>query len=60
MSEKNAAATKRAKMVEALRAERVTYATAGMLDRVKQIDASIEALGGKAPADRRAPRRETA
>lgn len=60
MSEQNAAAVKRGNMVEALKVEREGYRRAGNTARVAEVDASIEALGGKAPAERRAPRRQTA
>jgi hypothetical protein len=47
-------------MVEALKIEREGYRRAGRTDRVAEVDASIQALGGKPPAERRAPRRQTA
>lgn len=59
MSDKTAAATKREKMVEALKDERRKLVDAGKPERVKQVDACIETLGGK-PVARRTPRGETA
>jgi hypothetical protein len=59
-AEQSAAAAKRAGMVEALKIEREGYRRAGRTDRVAEVDASIQALGGKPPAERRAPRRQTA
>ena len=59
MSQQNAAAAKRAKMVEALRAEREGYVRAGNTVRAAEVDASIQALGGK-PVGRRSRRDETA
>lgn len=60
MSEKQAAATKRGDMVEALLAERANYVRAGKKDRVAAVDAQIKYYGGEVPVERRAPKSETA
>lgn len=56
MSDSKNAASKRAKALSALAVEREGYVRAGNKDRVTEVDSQIEALGGKAPAGRRAPR----
>jgi hypothetical protein len=56
MSEKNAAALKRAGFLEALLVEREGYVNQGKTDRVAQVDEQIRAYGGQVPAERRSPR----
>lgn len=60
MSEKKTAAIKRAGFVEALLRERAGYVSVGNTKRVAEVDAQIRAYGGDVPAERRAPRSETA
>lgn len=60
MGEKQAAAVKRAGMVEALLRERAGYVQRGEKARVAEVDAQIKIYGGDVPAERRAPRNETA
>lgn len=54
MPDHKEAASKRAKMLVALAEERATHVRAGNAERVRQVDAAIESLGGKETA-RKAP-----
>ena len=60
MSDADVAARHRADMVRALTEERAGYVARGMTDRVKQVDAEIARITGRAPKSRRAPRKESA
>lgn len=59
-NDKSVAASKRAKALVGLAAEREGYVRAGNKARVAEVDAAIESAGGKPPVARRAPRTETA